>query len=236
MTEEIKDFFDKNLEAKAFDLFRRGKRIPFKWMLYLGMRSIIRDVFLWFVRGLPGPIGIKIRTIYYKTKLRKLGRNSIIDEGTRIEGAENISIADFVWIDKNVQLTALVGEITIGKRVHIAPYSLISGVGKVFVGDYVGISSGVKIYSHSETSRGGKRMSGPMVPEEMKNMVTKSVIIEKDAFLGTNAVILPGVIIGEGAVVAANSLVTKHVNPYTIVMGVPAKPVGMRKPVSVPDI
>jgi len=47
--------------------------------------------------------------------------------------------------------------------------------------------------------------------------------IEKDAWIGTGAVILPDITIGEGAVVGANSVVTKDVNPYTIVGGVPAK-------------
>lgn len=47
--------------------------------------------------------------------------------------------------------------------------------------------------------------------------------IEKDAWIGTGAVILPDIIIGEGAVVGANSVVTKDVDPYTIVGGIPAK-------------
>lgn len=49
------------------------------------------------------------------------------------------------------------------------------------------------------------------------------IIIEKDAWIGTGAVILPDVKIGEGAVVGANSLVKRDVPPYTVVGGVPAK-------------
>ena len=49
------------------------------------------------------------------------------------------------------------------------------------------------------------------------------IIIEKDAWIGTGSVILPGVRIGEGAVVGANSVVRKDVPPYTVVGGVPAK-------------
>ena len=49
------------------------------------------------------------------------------------------------------------------------------------------------------------------------------ITIRKDAWLGTGAVLLPDVEVGEGAVVGANSVVTKSVAPYTVVGGVPAR-------------
>jgi acetyltransferase-like isoleucine patch superfamily enzyme len=52
------------------------------------------------------------------------------------------------------------------------------------------------------------------------------IIVRRDAWIGTGAVILPDVEIGEGAVVGANSVVTKNVPPYTIVGGVPAREIG----------
>jgi len=55
------------------------------------------------------------------------------------------------------------------------------------------------------------------------------VNIQDYAWLGSRCIILPGVIIGEGAVVAAGSVVTKNVEPYTIVGGVPAKKIGERE-------
>ncbi len=51
----------------------------------------------------------------------------------------------------------------------------------------------------------------------------KSVIIEDDVWIGTNAIILPGVTIGQGAVIGAGAVVTKDVSPYAIVAGVPAR-------------
>lgn len=50
-----------------------------------------------------------------------------------------------------------------------------------------------------------------------------TITIESDAWLGSGSVVLPGVRIGEGAVIGANSVVTKDVSPYTIVGGIPAK-------------
>ncbi len=57
---------------------------------------------------------------------------------------------------------------------------------------------------------------------------TAPVVIEDYVFVGTRALILPGVTIHEGAVVAAGAIVTKNVPPFTIVAGVPAKPIGVR--------
>ena len=58
-----------------------------------------------------------------------------------------------------------------------------------------------------------------------------SIIVDSDAWIGTGAVILPNVTVGEGAVVGANSVVTKNVAPYTVVGGVPAHEI---KQVNVP--
>jgi acetyltransferase-like isoleucine patch superfamily enzyme len=55
------------------------------------------------------------------------------------------------------------------------------------------------------------------------------VTVGDRAWIGYRALVMPGVTIGEGAIVAAGSVVTKDVAPYTIVAGVPAKPIGERK-------
>ncbi|WP_333480017.1 acyltransferase [Allocoleopsis sp.] len=59
---------------------------------------------------------------------------------------------------------------------------------------------------------------------------TRPVHIEDYVFIGTRAVILPGVTLGKGCAVAAGAIVTKSVSPCTIVAGVPAKPIGKRQP------
>ena len=71
-------------------------------------------------------------------------------------------------------------------------------------------------------------MSGPMVEESQKGFKSAPVRLEKECFLGANSIVLPGVTIGQGAVVGANSVVTKSVEPWTIVNGNPAKKVGRR--------
>jgi galactoside O-acetyltransferase len=225
-----------NAEAKVFTAMREGRRISIVLMLSLALKAIFFEPFLWGITHYPGAVGMKMREFFYKGLLNKMGHCVLLGEGVRIDGPQRISIGDFVWIDKNVHLFSGWGSIQIGRRVHVAEDTLISGSGNVIIEDYVGISKGVSIYSHSESIVGGKRMSGPMIPENQKGMKTAPVRICKDAFIGTNAVILPGIIIGEGAVIAANSLVTNNVNEWEVVMGVPAQPVGRRPKVNVEDI
>lgn len=58
---------------------------------------------------------------------------------------------------------------------------------------------------------------------------TRSVTIEDYVFIGTRAMILPGITLGKGCAVAAGAVVTKSVAPFVIVAGVPAKPIGKRQ-------
>ncbi|MBU1932050.1 acyltransferase [Patescibacteria group bacterium] len=233
---EFINWLNNNPEARAFMAMRDGKRIPLGLMVQLGLQAIFRDPFLYFVRNYPGGIGIKLRELYYKNKFNKMGRCVIIDEGVRIEGSNNISVSDFVWIDKNVSLLAGGGSISIGRRVHIAENVLIAGHGRIIIEDYVAIARGASLYSHSETIVGGKRLSGPMVPEYQKGMKTAPIKISKDALIGVNVLVLPGVTIGTGAIVGANSMVNKDVKDWDIVFGTPARVVGRRPKVTVEDI
>jgi virginiamycin A acetyltransferase len=68
-----------------------------------------------------------------------------------------------------------------------------------------------------------------MIPPEQRRVFKKKVVIEDDAFVGHYCTIMPGVTIGEGAVVAPNSLVVRDVAPWTVVKGSPALAFSKRK-------
>jgi galactoside O-acetyltransferase len=223
------------LEYNAFAIMINGKKIPLFSMIVLIIKSFLA-IFEGLIRNIPGGFGFIIRYYYYKFFLKKLGKNVLIDIGVCLNGPANISIGDYVWIDSNCKIEAMLGEVTIGRRVHIAPFSLIAAREPIVIGDYVGISSSVKIYSNSEHPIDGKRMSGPMIPEEYKAFHSQPIILHKDSFVGTNSVLLPGAELGEGAVVGANTIVQKKVEPWTIVVGPSAKVIGHREKVTVPDI
>jgi galactoside O-acetyltransferase len=159
----------------------------------------------------------------------------LLDVGVYLGGPANISIGDFTWIDSYCRIEAYLGEVTIGSRVHMASFSIIGARAPVIIEDFVAISSGVKIYASSEYPADGKRMSGPMIPEEYKSFKSAPIVLRKDSFVGANAVLLPGAELGEGCVVGANSVIGSKLEANTIYMGVPARKFGVRAPVQVPD-
>ena len=97
------------------------------------------------------------------------------------------------------------------------------------------LATGSRILTGTDTYYGGKRKSTAL-PLEQRNVVRGKVIIEKDAVVGTNAVVHPNVRIGEGAIIGSNSLVLKDVEPWSINVGSPCEKVGERAKVVVEDI
>jgi len=75
------------------------------------------------------------------------------------------------------------------------------------------------MYSHGDTS-----LAHLSLPPVCRPLFSKGkVIIEDDVWIGEGAAILPGVVIGRGAIIGTNAVVTKDVDPYTVVGGVPAR-------------
>jgi maltose O-acetyltransferase len=107
--------------------------------------------------------------------------------------------------------------ITIGRQTIINQQCCLDGRGWLSIGDYVSVSPGVWILTDSHD------MHDPSFRE-----VLAPVSIGNHAWIGSRALILPGVTVGEGAVVAAGAVVTNDVEPYTVVGGVPARPIGTR--------
>jgi len=110
----------------------------------------------------------------------------------------------------------------IGDDVSIASGVLILAVGGVEIGDRSMVGHGSKLLS-----------AGHVIPKDRKPMrfsgaFLKKITIEKDVWIGAQAIILPGVKVGEVVIVAAGAVVTKDVPPFAIVGGVPARVIRMR--------
>jgi acetyltransferase-like isoleucine patch superfamily enzyme len=110
-----------------------------------------------------------------------------------------------------------VGGVTIGKECTINKYVDLDGRGGVSIGDRVSISAYAKILSASHD---------PNSPSFA--YLAEPVSIGDFVWIGTGALVLPGVTLGKGCVVAAGSVVTRSVAPFEIVAGNPARKIGDR--------
>ena len=169
-----------------------------------------------------------------KRRLKRCGESVRIYPLAKIVKPEVIEIGDHSMID---DFTFIYGgkDIKIGRYAHIASFVSIIGGGELVLGDYTVLANGSRILTGTDTYYGGKRMSTAL-PLEQRNVVRGKVVIEKDAFIGTNAVVHPNVKIGEGAVIGSNSLVLKDVEPWSINVGSPCKRVRERPKVMVEDV
>jgi len=217
-------------DTNIIDSFLTTGNLPLRYYMQTGLRSIIQDPILTFIKYLEGPVGYQLRQYYYKSKMGHLGKNVLIEPDVSMSRYRNIFIDDYSRLAKGAQLYAPIGYIRIGKRCHVGNWIL--GHGGVEIGNCVG--SGGMILSVTDTDVGGARMAGPMVPSEQRNLRYGKIIIEDDAFIGQYSIIMPGITIGEGAVVGPHSLVVKNVKPWTVVIGNPAREIGEREKVRFP--
>jgi acetyltransferase-like isoleucine patch superfamily enzyme len=103
--------------------------------------------------------------------------------------------------------------ITIGKNVFINHACSFLDMGGITIEDHVLIGPRVNIVTENH----------PLDPSDRRALITLPVVIHRNAWIGAGATILPGVTIGENAVVAAGAVVSKDVPANTVVGGIPAK-------------
>lgn len=153
--------------------------------------------------------------------LKEPGVPMVIHEPSFIlPGKGEMMIRNNVRIDSFCKLEVGQG-LYIGEFVHIASFSHIGGGGGITeIEEYVGISSGVKVISG--TNRIDRISPSISAPSSLMGAKRCKTVIKRFAFLATNAVVLPGVTIGEGAVLAAGAVATKDIPAWEIWGGVPA--------------
>lgn len=167
---------------------------------------------------------------YLSSGFHSFGRNVVIEPWlSGLTGQKYISIGDDSYLNKGVLLTAwdsfmnrnFTPEIKIGRNCGIGAYSHITAIQSICIGDNVLTGLGVLITdnSHGATERGCLDINPNQRPLESKG----AVVIEDNVWIGEHACIMPGVRIGKGSIVAANSVVTRDVPPYCVVGGIPAK-------------
>lgn len=146
---------------------------------------------------------------------------------------------------------AVRGGVKLGRNVHVGPFSLVWAPRQLVIGDntYIGrhctlqangrIGRGVLIANnvgvvgridHEYRAPGVLIRDGRWIGDDpgLSALPENQVEIGDDVWIGFGSVVLSGVRIGDGAVVAAGSVVTRDVDAFEIVAGVPARPVGQR--------
>lgn len=110
------------------------------------------------------------------------------------------------------------GDIHVGKKTWIGPFVLLDGSGGLSIGDYCSVSAGVQIYTHDtvQWALTGGRAEAERSPVSIGNCT----------YIGSQAVILKGISIGEHCVIGACSLVNRDIPPFSIAFGTPARVVG----------
>lgn len=157
-----------------------------------------------------------------------VGKNVRLSRCASIYGAGRIWIGDNSRIDDFCVLSAGEGGIYIGRHVHIAVHASVMGQAQIILEDFVGVSGRVSIYSSSDDFS-GEFMTGPTVPAEFTNVMSKPVRIGRHVIVGAGSVILPGTTCEEGSAIGALSLVKGCVEKSSIYVGVPARRVSARR-------
>lgn len=182
------------------------------------------------------------REIHQHPYLVKIGETSLFMDNARIDcridnGKQRISIGHDCVLACTFIFESDQGFVSIGNRSFVNGGTQLISRSKIEIGDDVTIAWNVCIYDHDSHSlnwhtriddlrclredlRAGRN---PLASKDWSVVPTKPIRICDKVWIGMNAIILKGVTIGEGAVVAAGAVVTKDVPPWTVAAGNPAR-------------
>jgi acetyltransferase-like isoleucine patch superfamily enzyme len=163
--------------------------------------------------------------------LLQTGKNLILDDHVHINAlsANGVKLGDNVTLARGCNLicTGVIAHkgigITIGNNTGINAGTYLAGQGGIEIGDNVIIGPGVKVFSENHL------FADLELIIKDQAVCREKVVIENNCWIGSGATILAGVTIGEGCVIAAGCVVTKTVESYSIVAGIPGRIIKKRK-------
>lgn len=190
---------------------------------------------------------IRNRILGRRNLLRKWRKHVLIAETTRLENGFGVdflaapddrlyvSIGERGMVNMNIVFESRQGNVRIGHRAYIGGGTIICRE-SVTVGDDVTMAWGVAIYDHNSNALDWRQRAktvkhfydsygkpGCYENIDWTDVASGPIVIEDKVWIGFDAVILKGVRIGEGAIVGARAVVTRDVEPYTVVAGNPAR-------------
>jgi acetyltransferase-like isoleucine patch superfamily enzyme len=153
---------------------------------------------------------------------RRCGEGLRVAPGVGLRHVETFEIGHGVTIGEQAVIQGRHdGRCVIGNKVWIGAQAFLD-VRDTVLGDYVGWGPGARLLGSTHT---GLPISVPIVATDL---LISPTTIEAEADIGVNAVILPGVTVGKGAIVGAGAVVTRDVPAYAKAAGVPARVISRR--------
>lgn len=157
---------------------------------------------------------------------------SAVVQRTAVFHGHSCTIGQNSRVDDYVLST--VSDVVIGRYVHIGSGVFLHGGERVVIEDFVSVSSGSRIFTSSDTMEGG--LIGPQIPAQYRAPVhSKPVVLKRFSCVFAQSLVLPGVTVGEGAIVAAHSVVKHDLEPWTVYGGSPLRVLGTRDRTGVLD-
>lgn len=202
----VQDRINEKLSQKSLEIYGRAwSSQSEKQRLYFYLTTDLWNAFWRLVNGF-----VRLRSC-------TTGRFVTVRGNPRIEGRGKITIGDHCRIWSHMGVTQLYAgpraELIIGNNTFVNTGTILSASNRIIIGSNVQIANQVIL------------MDGDFhgVDDREKMKAPGEIIIEDDVWIATRSMILKGVTVGKGSTVAAGSVVTKDVPPYTLVGGVPAK-------------
>jgi acetyltransferase-like isoleucine patch superfamily enzyme len=147
-----------------------------------------------------------------------LGRNARVDRPWTLRAGTRLTVEADVWFKTVLDSAAIV----LGDHVFIGRGTELNVICGLTIGDHTVIAPGCFLVDHDHGLAGDRRI-------DQQPCAGRPVRIGKDVWIGARAIILPGVTVGNRAVIGAGAVVTHDVPPGAIAVGVPARVVGQRK-------
>jgi acetyltransferase-like isoleucine patch superfamily enzyme len=215
-----------NRFGEGWSLHNRG--LTYYYLAFFFLRGLMYRLCIGSVKGNLF-IGKNV-AIRYPRNLH-LGNQVIIEDGAEINCltsngmhlGDRVSIGKYAIIRPSNIYGGPIGEgLVMGDNSNIGPYNYIGCSGKITIGDNVMLAPRVSIYAENHV------FDNPNITIKAQGVSKMDVVIEDDCWIAANAVILAGVTIGKGSVVAAGSVVNEDVPAFSVVAGVPARVIKSR--------